>query len=114
MKDWRGTVIEVGSHVVYPGRHSSSMWVTEGEVVGLKPKTELRWNFDAQARVPTEIGHVTVIRKRATGWQQIVEDPQKPKTYDIMVDHVTVVDHITVVDHATEFTEHTVFTKQHG
>lgn len=34
-KDWRGTPIEVGSIVVYPGRASSSMWMNEGEVVGL-------------------------------------------------------------------------------
>lgn len=33
MIDWRGTVIEPGSIVVYPGRHSSSMWMVEAEVL---------------------------------------------------------------------------------
>ncbi len=93
MRDWRGTEIEVGSRVVYPGRQGSSMWMTEGEVVELKPKTELRWNFVAKDRVPTEVGHVRVVRVRTTGWTEIVEDKKKPpKEYDIMVDHVTVVD----------------------
>lgn len=32
LKDWRGTPIAEGSTVVYPGRHSSSLWLTEGTV----------------------------------------------------------------------------------
>lgn len=35
MKDWRGVPIRVGSRVVYPGRHGSSLWMNEGEVVGI-------------------------------------------------------------------------------
>lgn len=33
--DWRGTPIEVGSIIVYPGRHSSYLWMNEGEVLSL-------------------------------------------------------------------------------
>lgn len=39
MKDWRGTPIVNGSIVVYPSRQGSSLWMSEGEVVGLKPFT---------------------------------------------------------------------------
>ncbi len=35
MKDWRGTLIERGSIIVYPGRHSSSLWMTEGRVIDI-------------------------------------------------------------------------------
>lgn len=38
MKDWRGTSIKVGSHVVYPSRQFGDMWVTEGEVVKVDDK----------------------------------------------------------------------------
>jgi len=31
-KDWRGTPIEIGCHVVYPSRISSSLYVHEGVV----------------------------------------------------------------------------------
>jgi hypothetical protein len=33
MLDWRGTPIEPGCLIVYPGRHSSSMWMMEAEVL---------------------------------------------------------------------------------
>lgn len=32
LRDWRGTPIEIGSTIVYPGRHGSSMWMVEGKV----------------------------------------------------------------------------------
>jgi hypothetical protein len=35
-KDWRGTPIKVGSHVVYGTRSGSSLYITEGEVVEIK------------------------------------------------------------------------------
>ena len=28
-KDWRGTPLHIGSTIVYPSRHSSSVWMTE-------------------------------------------------------------------------------------
>lgn len=34
-KDWRGTPIKVGSVVVYPSRQSSSLWMSQGEVVSI-------------------------------------------------------------------------------
>jgi hypothetical protein len=36
VKDFRGTEIEVGDIVVYPGTASSSCWLTEAEVLGLE------------------------------------------------------------------------------
>ena len=30
--DWRGTPLTVGSTIVYPSRHSSSVWMTEAVV----------------------------------------------------------------------------------
>lgn len=35
MKDWRGVEIVVGSTIVYPGRHSSSMWMCEATVLNI-------------------------------------------------------------------------------
>lgn len=32
MKDWRGTTIKVGSHIIYPSRQFGQMWVTESVV----------------------------------------------------------------------------------
>jgi len=33
--DWRGTPIEIGSTIVYPGRGSSALWMAEGIVEGI-------------------------------------------------------------------------------
>ena len=38
MKDWRGSPIKVGSTVVYPSRQGSRLWMSEGEVVSVKPR----------------------------------------------------------------------------
>lgn len=38
LKDWRGTPIEVGSTIVYPGRHGSWIWMNEGEVISIAPR----------------------------------------------------------------------------
>lgn len=32
MRDWRGSLLEDGSYVVYPQRHSSHMWMVEARV----------------------------------------------------------------------------------
>lgn len=37
MQDWRGTELKVGSIVVYPGRHSSGLWMNEGVVEQIIP-----------------------------------------------------------------------------
>jgi len=42
MNDWRGTPIEPGSLIVYPGRHSSSMWMVEAEVLEILQD----WHWD--------------------------------------------------------------------
>lgn len=34
--DWRGTPINVGDHIVYPGRGSSALWMTESVVKAFK------------------------------------------------------------------------------
>lgn len=36
--DWRGTPIEVGSTIVYPGRGSSALWMSEGTVVSVETR----------------------------------------------------------------------------
>ena len=43
--DWRGTPIEVGCTVVYPGYGGSHQWVTEGKVKAIKKKTYWRGTF---------------------------------------------------------------------
>jgi hypothetical protein len=88
MKDWRGTEIEVGATVVYPGRGGSSLWMTEGTVVALHSETEDRWDWRAKARVPTEVGTVEVKRTRVQSWREIT-DPDK--TYKIKVSNVVVI-----------------------
>jgi hypothetical protein len=39
VQDWRGTEIEIGSTVIYPGRHSSRLYMVEGIVneIGEEP-----------------------------------------------------------------------------
>lgn len=43
--DWRGTEIKIGSRIVYPGRVSSSVWMTESEVVGFVPWADDDWRL---------------------------------------------------------------------
>lgn len=59
MKDWRGTSIDIGSIVVYPSRQGSSLWMSEGEVVGLKPFTVKKKNSKRTSHPAVE--RVTVI-----------------------------------------------------
>ncbi len=43
LKDWRGTPMEPGSIIVYPGRHSSSMWMVEAEILQIIQEPEYSW-----------------------------------------------------------------------
>jgi hypothetical protein len=47
MMDWRGTKIEEGVTIVYPGRQSSSMWMIEAIV--LEVTTQQHWNLEIPA-----------------------------------------------------------------
>jgi len=38
MKDWRGTPIKVGAHILYPSRQFGQMWVTESVVTSVDDK----------------------------------------------------------------------------
>lgn len=42
LHDWRGLEIKLGSLVVYPGRGSSSLWMTEGVVTDIGSKIDWR------------------------------------------------------------------------
>lgn len=70
MKDWRGVEINVGDLVVYPGRRSSRIWMTEAEVVSLHSFIELRWNWQTQKEEPKETGYVRVRRLRDS-WETV-------------------------------------------
>jgi hypothetical protein len=41
--DWRGTPIETGALIVYPGRQSSHMWMVEAEVIEIRE--EDKWSY---------------------------------------------------------------------
>lgn len=77
MKDWRGTPIEVGSVIVYPGRHGSSHWVTEAEVVEIRNR--LTWSGEF---VPL----LKVARRRDNNWRG-----QEGTSYIERINMVTVV-----------------------
>lgn len=64
MKDWRGTDITIGSTIVYPGRHSSSLWMTEAIVLNITERKT--W----QGAVPVLI----VLPIQSTGYA-----PAKPR-----------------------------------
>lgn len=59
MKDWRGTPIHLGAIVVYPSRQGSRLWMSEGEVVGIRPFTVRR--NDSQRTSHPAVERVTVI-----------------------------------------------------
>lgn len=78
LTDWRGTPIEAGSTIVYPGRHSSQLWMNEGVVVEINSvtkwsatltelkvqRTRDRWNSAITARAfvtLTALDNVTVV-----------------------------------------------------
>lgn len=80
IKDWRGVEIHVGDHVVYPSRHSSSMWMVEAEVIELIPG-----NLDPEHyydRVPHGL-KVRRLRESLPGKIQ-------PKEVRVQADRVTV------------------------
>ena len=64
-KDWRGTPIEIGCHVVYPSRISSSLYVHEGVVEDICDLTEEELKHNYQARNNPEWAFKLKIRKLA-------------------------------------------------
>lgn len=74
MKDWRGTTITVGCHVLYVSRHGSAVWLNEARVTdtqnGKLQVTALRsngWRRDYKRSVTdvtlTALENVTVIKE---------------------------------------------------
>jgi hypothetical protein len=68
MKDFRGKDIAVGATIVYPGRASSSLWMTEATVEKVNETGDCtqslvaRRTFDNRKVTLTEIGRVTVVQ----------------------------------------------------
>lgn len=83
MKDWRGTEVNVGDRVVYPGRHSSSMWMVEAEVVELVPG-----NPDAESYWDRTPHSLKVKRLAESGYGGKDVDP---KVVPVKLDSVTVI-----------------------
>lgn len=82
MKDWRGTPIEPGSIIVYPGRQSSSMWMVEAEVLEIFQDwrwTDFVWTLRVQ---PLRVGRYG-------------ERSLKPVK-------VTALERVTVIDHVRD------------
>jgi hypothetical protein len=75
--DWRGTPIEIGCIVVYPGRASSSVWINEGVVVGFGERDAYYGD-----PIPTAI----IQRTATTGYNR---GPFKNKS-KVDIDHLTV------------------------
>lgn len=63
MKDWRGTPIEVGSRIVYPGRQGTWLWLNEGEVE----------EFGEVERFGVPFPTLRVRRIRDSGWRDVPE-----------------------------------------
>jgi hypothetical protein len=89
MLDWRGVEVKVGDIVVYPVRHSSSMWMVEGEVTALHSMIEDRWKSRDEGMVPTQVGGVTLKRLRESLSMNQKEVP--PKLVKVGLDRLTVV-----------------------
>lgn len=67
LKDWRGTSITPGSTIVYPGRHSSSLWMTEATVLNVTHRA--KW---------TGVERVLVVQPTKTqGYSPINWKPKK-------------------------------------
>lgn len=90
MKDWRGTSVEVSSHVIYPVRHSSNQWMVAGVVTEVISKIEDRWNFEQRKRVPTEVGHVKLRRLRTNDRGYGVPEPTD-REYAVQLANLTVI-----------------------
>lgn len=88
MRDWRGTVVEVGTVIVYPQRHGSALWVVEAQVDEIGERElddgkvipfiratamDATWTHRIAARkvILTALDRVTVVRPRVgSGTQQ--------------------------------------------
>jgi hypothetical protein len=81
--DWRGTPIQVGALVVYPGRQSSSMWMVEAEVIEIME--EDKWSYANPRGEKVTALKVQPIRTGRYGGQK--KTPVK----------ITAIDRVTVV-----------------
>lgn len=66
MKDWRGTKVEIGSTVVYPSRQGARLWMTEGEVVALRPTLAVKKKGGTRISHPAP-ERLTVLSPRPEG-----------------------------------------------
>ena len=82
LRDWRGKPIEVGTRIVYPGRRSSSIWVTEAEVV------EIGEEIPGYSSVPVPFLKARQIRATSR-WRVDQDAPKLVKLTEL--DRVTVV-----------------------
>lgn len=46
--DWRGTTIEPGSTIIYPGRYSSSIYMVEGVVIEAGLEKRNQWDIEVR------------------------------------------------------------------
>jgi hypothetical protein len=79
LKDWRGTAITAGSIIVYPGRHSSSLWMTEATVLSVTERPTYRG--------PERV--LVVLPSRTQGYTPTNWKPRKVT--------ITAIDRVTVV-----------------
>lgn len=84
LRDWRGTPITVGAHIVYPGRASSSIWMTESIVRAFK-RNEPSYHQDC-VTYTLMVEHVATTR-----WTFDDGKPKKPRLYPVDPGLVTVV-----------------------
>lgn len=66
LKDWRGAELRVGDTIVYPGRMSSSLWLTEAEIVEVMSDNRLRVKRIHVDVYSTEGRHVVINKQWAT------------------------------------------------
>ena len=64
IKDWRGNEIQVGDTVIYPGRMSSSLWLSEATVLDILPAKRLRVSRQHVSGLYEKEGKVVVIGSR--------------------------------------------------
>ena len=88
LKDWRGNDIEPGSLIVYPGRHSSSMWMVEAEVLEWVEITSPYSTWET----PVPALRVQPLRQGRYGQSESRVD-KKPVTLTAL-ERVTVVGHV--------------------
>ena len=62
--DWRDVPVEVGSLIVYPGRHSNHMWMVEAEVLEVMQEENLFGDLITVLRVqPLRSGSHRISKK---------------------------------------------------